>query len=62
MGLSIEAMAEYMSALDEMYGDDREKRFVSLAPIHHWPRESEVVVPLQAAIDQSLEAVFGEQS
>jgi len=24
MGLSIEAMAEYMSALDEMYGDDRE--------------------------------------
>jgi len=53
-------MAEYMSALDEMYGDDGEGRFVSLASIHHWPRESEHVIPLQAAIDKSLEAVFGE--
>jgi len=60
MGLSIEAMAEYMGALDEMYGDDGERRFVSLAPVHHWPRESEAVTPLQVAIDQSLEAIFGE--
>lgn len=60
MGLSVQAMAEYMSALDEMYGDDGEGRFVSLASIHHWPRESEHVIPLQAAIDKSLEAVFGE--
>lgn len=62
MGLSIDAMAQYMSALDEMYGDDGERRFVSLAPIHHWPRESEVAIPLQAAIDQSLDAIFGEES
>ncbi|HBK61217.1 MAG TPA: type I-E CRISPR-associated protein Cas7/Cse4/CasC [Firmicutes bacterium] len=61
MGLSIEAMAEYMGALDEMYGDDGERRFVSLAPIHHWSRESEVATPLQVAIDQSLEAIFGER-
>jgi CRISPR system Cascade subunit CasC len=61
MGLSIEAMAEYMSALDEMYGNDGWKRFVSIAPIHNWPRESEAVIPLQAAIDQSLEAIFGDR-
>ncbi len=60
MGLSVEAMAEYMGALDEMYGDDGERRFVSLAPVHHWPRESEAVTPLQVAIDKSLEAIFGE--
>lgn len=62
MGLSIEAMAAYMGALDEMYGDDGEKRFVSVAPIHDWPRESEVAIPLHTAIDESLEAVFGERS
>lgn len=61
MGLSIEAMARYMGALDAMYGDDGEKRFVSVAPIHDWPRESEVAIPLQAAIDGSLEAIFGER-
>ena len=61
MGLSIEAMAEYMSALDEMYGHDGERRFVSVAPIHHWPRGSEVVTPLQVAVDHSLDAIFGER-
>lgn len=62
MALSIEAIAQYMSALDEMYGDDGEKRFVSITPNHSWPRESEAVLPLQAAIDQSLEAIFGDRS
>ena len=62
MGLSIEAMAQYMGALDEMYGNGAEKRFVSVAPIHHWLRESEVVTPLHVAIDQSLKAIFGDQS
>ncbi len=62
MGLSIKAMAQYMSALDEMYGDGGEKRFVSVAPVHGWPRESEAELPLQAAIDQSLSAIFGDGS
>ncbi len=62
MGLSIEAMAEYMDALDKMYGSDGEKRFVTLVPIHHWSKESEVTASLEEAIDQSLDAVFGERS
>ncbi len=60
MALSIEALATYMGALDEMYGCDEEKRFVSVAPIHRWPRDSELAITLRAAIDQSLSAVFGE--
>lgn len=61
MGLSIEALAQYMGAIDEMYGTTCEKRFVSLAPIHRWPRETEAVIPLQTAIDRSLKAIFGER-
>ena len=61
MELSVRALSEYISALDDMYGSTCDRRFVSLAPIHRWPRTDEMVTPLQAAIDQSLEAVFGER-
>ncbi|NLY54284.1 MAG: type I-E CRISPR-associated protein Cas7/Cse4/CasC [Firmicutes bacterium] len=60
MQLSIEAMARYMSALDEMYGGSDEKRFVSIAPIHTWPGEQEAISSLPIAIDNSLTAIFGE--
>lgn len=62
MGQSIKAIAEYMGALDAMYGDGEAKRFVSIAPIHDWPRDDEPVLPLQTAIDQSLEAILGDQT
>jgi CRISPR system Cascade subunit CasC len=61
MSLSVKAIAEYMGALDDMYGKDEQKRFVSIAPIHKWPREDEAVLPLEVIIDQSLEAILGEQ-
>jgi len=61
MGLSIESLAQYMDALDKMYGSDEEKRFVSVVSIHNWPREREAVLPLQKAIDQSLDVIFGDR-
>lgn len=59
MGLSIKAMAQYMEAMDKMYGRGIETRFVSIAPIHDWPNKGEIVVPLKEAIQQSLEAISG---
>ena len=61
MGVSIEAMAHYMSALDEMYGTDGEKKFVAITPMYNWPRETEDVLSLPVAIEQSLEAIFGDR-
>ena len=62
MGLSIEAMAGYIGALDSMYGNDNGQRFLSMAPLHEWPLEGDAALPLQEAIDQSLAAVFGDGS
>lgn len=62
MGLSIEAIADYISALDKMYGGDGEKRFVSVVPVHNWPRDNEEALPLQTAIDQSLKEIAGKRS
>lgn len=59
MKLSIDALARYMNDIDEMYGTS-EKRFVST--IHAWPQADDTVVPLPRAIDESLEAIFGDKS
>lgn len=60
MAQSVKAMAEYMTSLENMYGDTGETRFV--ATLHLWPRENESPQPLQSAIDQSLNAIFGGHS
>lgn len=59
MELSITALRTYMEALDQMYGTDNEQRFMSLLPIYDWTSPT---LPLQEAIDQSLNAIFGELS
>ena len=62
MQSSIDALARYVDALDEMYGGDGEKRFLSVLPIHNWYRKSEKPVSFRTAVNQSLEAVFGGMS
>ncbi|HHY09551.1 MAG TPA: type I-E CRISPR-associated protein Cas7/Cse4/CasC, partial [Firmicutes bacterium] len=59
MGLSVSALADYIAGMDQMYGAG-EKRFVSLLPIHEWPRTEEAVIPLGTAIEESLKEIFGE--
>lgn len=54
---SVQAMAAYMDALDRMYGDTKERRLV--ACLHPWPRDREPVVPLRAAVDRTLDEIFG---
>jgi CRISPR system Cascade subunit CasC len=51
------AMARHLDALEQMYGDGGERRFV--ASLHTWLREGESVQPLQEAIKGSLDAIFG---
>ncbi|NLG68440.1 MAG: type I-E CRISPR-associated protein Cas7/Cse4/CasC [Firmicutes bacterium] len=58
MAQSVEAMAKYLNALESMYGDSEERRFVSCA--HPWPRDREPVVPLREAIRQSLDHALGD--
>lgn len=60
MGRSVQAMAAYMDALEGMYGKTGEQRHV--AGIHGWPRENEHTMPLQQAIDQALQDIFGGQA
>jgi CRISPR system Cascade subunit CasC len=60
MAQSVQAMATYLDGIERMYGDHGESRHVS--SLHPWPRDKEPVVPLQQAIDQSLDDVFGDQS
>ncbi len=55
---SVQAMARYLDALESMYGDAEERRFVSSA--HPWPRDREPVVPLREAIRQSLDQALGD--
>ncbi|HPT83613.1 MAG TPA: type I-E CRISPR-associated protein Cas7/Cse4/CasC [Limnochordia bacterium] len=59
MSRSISAMAEYMQAMDKMYGHSGEKRFLAVNPVHSWPGEDQPL-PLREAIEHSLDAVFGE--
>ncbi|PSR20486.1 MAG: type I-E CRISPR-associated protein Cas7/Cse4/CasC [Sulfobacillus acidophilus] len=56
MAQSIEALARHLTALEQMYGNETEKRWVaSMLP---WPRD-ERPVPLQQAVDAALAAIGG---
>ena len=52
MADSAQALASYLGALEKMYGDTGERRYVST--LHTWPREQEAVVPLDEAITQAM--------
>lgn len=58
MAASIVAMARYLDALEAMYGDTGETRFV--ATIHQWPRKVDTVVSLNDLIRGGLDLVFGD--
>lgn len=60
MTQSVNAMAEHLSALTGMYGDDVERR--AIASVHPWPREGEKPEPLNEAIAKVLDALFGAAS
>lgn len=57
MDQSVEALGEYLTKLEDMYGQGDEKRAIST--LHPWPRAAETPQPLQTAIDTILETVFG---
>jgi CRISPR system Cascade subunit CasC len=60
MAESITAMANYLSALDNMYGaPDDDQRVV--ATIHEWPRPAESATTLAEATSQALDAIFGRE-
>lgn len=54
---SVEAMAAYLDALEAMYGKTADQRCV--ASLHGWSRDQEPTVSLGAAVQRSLDAVFG---
>ncbi len=56
MEQSITAMAGYLDALESMYGDNEGSRYV--ASLHPWPRTNDSVLPLQDAINKSLNDIF----
>lgn len=56
---SVEAMATYLDALESMYGNTDECRYV--ASLHPWPRNQEAVIPLREAVRQSLDRVLGDR-
>lgn len=60
MHLSVQALAQYLEALNQMYGDTGERRYV--ASLHRWPRGAEQASSLQRAIDQSLDDLLGARS
>lgn len=60
MTQSINAMADYLTAIERMYGETGERRYV--ASMHDWPRYAEPVLSLQDAIDGSLNAIRGVDS
>lgn len=60
MARSVEALAGYISALEQMYDDTGEQRYV--ASLHPWPRAGETVTSLQKAIEQSLNALVGARA
>lgn len=57
MEQSVEALGEYLTKLEAMYGTSDEKRAIST--LHQWPRPDETPQPLQTAIDSVLATVFG---
>jgi len=57
MEQSVEALGEYLTKLEGMYGKGEEKRVLST--LHPWPRPDETPQSLQTAIDSILESVFG---
>jgi CRISPR system Cascade subunit CasC len=59
MSCSITALAEYIQAMDQMYGVNGDYRFLALSPVHTWPGD-EPALSLQSAIDRSLDAIFGD--
>ncbi len=60
MSRSIESMADYMGAMDAMYGRQEDGRFAAVAPVHSWPSSEDPLV-LQDAIDRSLDQIFGDR-
>lgn len=60
MAQSVNVMADHLSALAGMYGDDVERR--TLASLHPWPRDGETPSPLNEAISGALDALFGTAS
>lgn len=53
---SVNALASYLGAMEDMYGAESGHRFV--ASPHPWPRKQEVATPLPAAIAACLDALF----
>jgi CRISPR system Cascade subunit CasC len=53
---SIAKVAEYLTSLENMYGDTGEKRFMS--SVYSWTRDKEQVVPLKDAVESALDALF----
>lgn len=60
MQASISAIADYLSALEQMYANDGEKRYIST--IRSWPRQQEQIMTLPEAIERSLESISGDVS
>lgn len=54
---SVEAVAQYLTELEGMYGAGSVARFVSSC--HPWPRSQELPRPFSEAVDQALAATFG---
>lgn len=59
MAQSIKALAEYLGALERMYGQDTTRRWV--ASLHPWPRPDEPTVSLAEAIEGALTFALGGQ-
>lgn len=61
MGVSVGAMADYMYALDEMYGKGQDdSRFVSVISAHNWP-SGELPMPFERAISEAMTTIFGDE-
>lgn len=61
MGLSVQAMGNYMCALDEMYGKNQnDSRFVSVISAHNWP-STESPMSFEEAINGAIAAIFGDR-
>lgn len=59
MGQSIAKIAEYLNALESMYGDTGEDRFTS--SVYSWPRDEEQVLPLNDAVRGAFAALFNSE-
>ncbi len=56
MEQSVKAIAGYIDALEGMYGETGERRFLST--MHQWPRKREDIMPLDRAIEDSIRELF----